>query len=54
MTIANGLQRSEGGLPLALRIAQGAIQLPEVQDMLRRLSVYKLGIFMPHTHDEDI
>ncbi len=32
--------------------AQAAIQLPEVQDMLRRLSEHDLGIFMPHMHDE--
>ena len=40
------------GLPTDLKIAQAAIQLPEVQDMLRRLSQYKLGIFMPHMHAE--
>ena len=38
--------------PQALRTAQEAIHLPEVQEMLRRLSEYKLGIFMPHMHDE--
>ena len=32
--------------------AQTAIHLPEVQDMLRKLSTYDLGIFMPHMHDE--
>jgi len=52
MTIANVSQGSTGGLPQALRIAQEAIHLPEVQEMLRRLSEYKLGIFMPHRHDE--
>ena len=40
------------GLPRDLNIAQAAIQLPEVQEMLRRLSEYKLGIFMPHMHSE--
>ena len=40
------------GLPRDLKIAQAAIQLPEVQEMLRRLSDYKLGIFMPHIHAE--
>ena len=39
-------------MPLALRTAQEAIHLPEVQEMLRRLSGYQLGIFMPHKHDE--
>ncbi len=52
MTIANVSQGSACGLPQALRTAQEAIQLPEVQEMLRRLSEYKLGIFMPHMHDE--
>ena len=46
------LQGSDCGLPQALRTAQQAIHLPEVQEMLRRLSEYKLGIFMPHMHDE--
>ena len=52
MTIANVSQGSAGGLPQALKIAQEAIHLPEVQEMLHRLSEYKLGIFMPHRHDE--
>ena len=43
---------SRYGLPPTLRTAQAAIQLPEVQDMLRRLSAFQLGIFMPHQHDE--
>ena len=52
MTIANVSQGNPRGLPQALRTAQKAIRLPEVQEMLRRLSEYKLGIFMPHMHDE--
>jgi hypothetical protein len=52
MTIANVSQGNAGGLPEALRTAQEAIHLPEVQEMLRRLSEYRLGIFMPHKHDE--
>ena len=40
------------GLPPALRTAQAAVHCPEVQEMLRRLSGYGLGIFMPHMHDE--
>ena len=39
-------------LPPGLRSAQAAVQLPEVQEMLRRLSGHGLGIFMPHMHDE--
>ncbi len=52
MTIANVTQGNVCGLPQALKTAQEAIHLPEVQEMLRRLSEYKLGIFMPHMHDE--
>ena len=52
MTVANVVQGSARSLPQALRIAQAAIHLPEVQEMLCRLSEYKLGIFMPHMHDE--
>ena len=52
MTSANISPRSERGLPAALRTAQEAIHLPEVQEMLRKLSEYKLGIFMPHMHEE--
>lgn len=52
MTIASVSQGSTRGLPKALITAQEAIHLPEVQEMLRRLSEYELGIFMPHMHDE--
>ena len=52
MTIANVSQGSGRDLPKALRTAQAAIHLPEIQEMLRRLAEYKLGIFMPHMHDE--
>ncbi len=39
-------------LPPLIMAAQAAIHLAEVQDMLRRLSAYGLGICMPHMHDE--
>ena len=52
MTVANVSKASAYGLPPTLRAAQAAIELPEVQEMLRRLSAYRLGIFMPHKHDE--
>ena len=52
MTTANVSPRSTNGLPPALATAQQAIRLPEVQEMLCRLSEYQLGIFMPHRHDE--
>ena len=52
MTTANVSPGNAFDLPQALTTAQEAIHLPEVQEMLRRLSEYKLGIFMPHMHDE--
>ena len=52
MTTANLSQASTLGMPTALRRAQAAIHLPEVQAMMQRLSEFDLGIFMPHQHDE--
>ncbi|PYS57770.1 MAG: hypothetical protein DMF76_21310 [Acidobacteria bacterium] len=40
-------------LPEELRKAQEAIHLPEVQEMLKQLAAYNLGICMPHMHDEE-
>ena len=45
-------ERQAATLPSELRTAQEAIQLPEVQEMMRKLSVYNLGVFMPHMHDD--
>ncbi|MDB5393510.1 MAG: hypothetical protein JWM91_1016 [Rhodospirillales bacterium] len=39
-------------LPEQLAIAQRAINLPEVQEIMRKLSAYHLGVYMPHMHDE--
>ena len=52
MTVANVLQTNNYDLPQTLRKAQEAMHLPEVQEILERLAKYKLGIFMPHMHDE--
>ncbi len=52
MTTTNLSQTSTLGMPPALRRAQAAIHLPEVQAMLQRLSIFDLGVFMPHQHDE--
>ncbi len=52
MTTATVSQGSAAGFPQVLITAQEAIHLPEVQEMLRRLSEYQLGIFMPHMHNE--
>lgn len=53
MTISNISQAGIKGLPSELLSAQDALNLPEVQKMLRRLSEFQLGIFMPHRHDEE-
>ena len=50
MIVATVSKGSTSGLPQSLKTAQAAIHLPEVQQMLRRLSKHKLGIFMPHMH----
>ena len=52
MTLATISQAGIIDLPHSLKRAQEAMYLPEVQEMLRRLSEYQLGIFMPHLHDE--
>ena len=52
MKISNVLQQSQATLPQSLRNAQEAMEFPEVQDMLRKLSEYNLGIYMPHKHSE--
>lgn len=52
MLVANVSQTSTQGLPPALISAQEALNLPEVQAMLKRLSEFQLGIFMPHIHNE--
>jgi hypothetical protein len=44
---------SATGLPKELLTAQEAIHFPEVQEMLRKLSKYNLGIFMPHMHEDE-
>lgn len=52
MRPGNVPQINARGLPSTLQIAQAAIHIPEVQEMLRKLSEYKLGIFMPHMHEQ--
>lgn len=52
MIVANVSREKLESLPPELLKAQEAIYLPEVQEILRKLSNYNLGIFMPHMHDE--
>ena len=53
MTPTNMVASRSVRMPAELQIAQNAIDLPEVQEMLRKLSKYNLGIYMPHMHDDD-
>lgn len=52
MTVAPISQGNARGLPPGLVAAQAATHLPKVQEMLRRLSEFQLGIFIPHMYDE--
>lgn len=40
-------------LPETLIAARNSITNPEVQEMMKRLSDFGLGIYMPHMHSED-
>jgi hypothetical protein len=53
MSVATVTRDELKGLPDPLVLAQRSIHLPEVQEMLKRLSAYNLGICMPHMHDDD-
>lgn len=52
MIVSNVSREKLDTLPQELKTAQEAIYLPEVQEMLRKLAEYNLGIFMPHMHDD--
>jgi hypothetical protein len=53
MSAANVSRNRVGILPDELQAAQNAINLPEVKEMLKKLSQHNLGIYMPHMHDEE-
>jgi hypothetical protein len=53
MEVATVTRDEFGGLPEPLVLAQKSIHLPEVQEMLKRLSAYNLGICMPHMHNDE-
>lgn len=40
-------------LDAALVAAQDALHRPDVQEMVKRLAAFNLGVFMPHMHDAD-
>ncbi len=49
MTVANVSRNRLRGLPKELQAAQESINLPEVQEMLQKLSQYNLGVYnAPH------
>jgi len=48
-----GYEELVEALPEPLRKAQQAIHLPEVQEMIRKLSVHGLCVHMPHMHDSE-
>jgi hypothetical protein len=50
MTLGNNLEEL---LPDSLQNSQEAIDLPEVEEMVKALSAYGLGVFMPHMHDDE-
>ena len=50
--VAGMVIQSIDNLAPELQVAQRAIALPEVQEMLRRLADFNLGIYMPHLHEE--
>lgn len=52
MSAANVSRNRVRRLPKELQVAQSAINLPEVKEMLKKLSQHNLGIYMPHMHDE--
>jgi hypothetical protein len=44
--------RVEDRLPGEMRVAQEAINLPRVQQIMEELSQYNLGICIPHIHQD--
>ena len=40
-------------LPLKLRKAQLAIEFPEVQEIIKNLAKYNLGVYMPHLQNSE-
>ena len=53
MEVMNIQNRVIDRLPDALKKAQNAIQNPEIQDAMKLLAKYNLGVFMPHKHNEE-
>ena len=52
-TVVNLSRERVERLPDWMRTAQEAIALQEVQDMIRKLSEYNLGVYLLHTHDDE-
>ena len=43
-------ERQLNELPESMRIAQGAVKTQEVQEIMKQLAKYNLGVCMPHMH----
>lgn len=48
----NPFMQSDMVLPTEIQTAIEAVNLPEIQEMLKKLSKYNLGICVPHKHGE--
>ena len=46
-------ERTLNNLPESLQIAQKAIETEEVQEIIKQLAKYNLGVCMPHMHTEN-
>jgi hypothetical protein len=51
---ANSSQIGSSRISSGFLLAQAAIDLPEVQDILRKLSAYNLGVCIPHIHSDSL
>ena len=40
-------------LPAQLKVAQESINNPDVQEMIKKLATFNLGVFMPHQHNQE-
>ncbi len=52
-TAVNVVQKANiTNLPKELQVALNAIELPEVQEIIKKLASFHLGVFMPHKHND--
>lgn len=53
MTTLNAEAAKNPALPQELRTALAAVDLPEVQEMIRKLKQYNMGVVALHGHDDE-